>query len=161
MSGHGRIRVFVALVAALTVACGLVACGSSSDTLSKSAYEGKVKTIGNELKASFAALQGNTKDIGQLETKVSAAQAKLKASATQLKSLKPPKDVATDNTKLANALNGLADVFNNMKQALAAKDVAKIQQLAQSIQTSPSVTDAKAATDDLKKKGYDIGVLGQ
>jgi cell fate (sporulation/competence/biofilm development) regulator YlbF (YheA/YmcA/DUF963 family) len=48
-----------------------------------------------------------------------------------------------------------------MKQALAAKDVSKIQQLAQQIQTSPSVTDAKAATDDLKKKGYDIGVLGQ
>jgi HPt (histidine-containing phosphotransfer) domain-containing protein len=75
--------------------------------------------------------------------------------------LKPPKDVEADNTKLASALSGLASVFNNMKQALAAKDVSKIQQLAQSIQTSPAVTNAKSATDDLKKKGYDIGVLGQ
>jgi hypothetical protein len=158
---NSRIRAFLALVLAFTVASGLVACGGSSNTLSKSEYEAKVKTIGSDLKTSFDALQGNTKDIGELETKVAAAQTKLQSAANQLKGLKPPKDVADDNKKLANALSGLASVFNNMKQALAAKDVSKIQQLAQTIQTSPAVQDAKSATDDLKKKGYDIGVLGQ
>jgi hypothetical protein len=162
-TGHGRIRAFLALVLAFTLAGGLVACGGggSSDTLSKSDYEAKVKGIGNDLKTSFDALQGNTKDIGELETKVAAAQGKLQSASNQLKSLKPPKDVAADNTKLATALSALAGVFNNMKQALASKDVSKIQQLAQQIQTSPAVQNAKSATDDLKKKGYDIGVLGQ
>jgi HPt (histidine-containing phosphotransfer) domain-containing protein len=161
MTRSGRTRA-TALVLALLVALGAAGCGGgSSDRLSKSQYENKIKSVGTDLQNSFKTFDSNnSKDLGALETKVAAAQTKLEGAAGQLKGLKPPSDAAADNTKLANAMSGLARQFNSLKQALASGDLSKVQQTANQFRSSPAAADAKAATDDLKKKGYDIGVLG-
>lgn len=152
-----------ALVLVLLVALGAAGCGGGggSDQLSKSEYESKIKSVGTDLQNSFKTFDtSNSKDLGSLESKVAAAQKKLEGASGELKGLKPPDDAAAANTKLANAMSGLAREFNNLKQALASGDLSKVQQTANQFRNSPAAADARAATEDLKKKGYDIGVLG-
>jgi hypothetical protein len=162
MTSRGRTRAIAALLLALLVALGAAGCGGgNSDQLSKSDYEAKVKGIATDLQSSLQSLStGNSKDLGAFESKVGTAQTKLQDAANKLKGLKPPDDAKADNTKLANGLNGLASAFTNLKQALAAKDVAKIQQRANEIQNLASAQDIRAAIADLKKKGYDLGAFG-
>jgi hypothetical protein len=160
MRVRGPVRAAAVLLLAFAVVFGAVGCGGGSDRLSKSQYENKLKSIGTDLQASFNAIQSQGNNLGAIETKVSAAQAKLQSAANEVKGLKPPKDVEAENTKLGNALAGLAGAMNSFKQALATKNLSKIQQQAKSFQTSPSIADARAATESLKKKGYNIGVLG-
>ena len=160
MRARGSVRAAAVLLLAVAVVFGAVGCGGGSDRLSKSQYESKLKGIGTDLQTSFNAIQNQGNNLGAIETKVSAAQAKLQSAATEVKGLKPPKDAAVDNAKLGSALSGLAGAMNSFKQALATKDLTKIQAQAKSFQTSPSIADARAATEDLKKKGYNIGVLG-
>jgi chromosome segregation ATPase len=162
MTRPRRTRAIAAMLLAILVALGGVGCGGggSSDRLSKSQYETKVKSIGSDLQTSLNTFNSNNKDLGQLETKVGQAQTKLQSAASQLKSLKPPSDAEADTKKLAAGLTGLANQFNSLKQALASGDLAKVQQTANAFKGSPAAADAKAATEDLKKKGYDVGVFG-
>jgi chromosome segregation ATPase len=161
MTRPGRTRAIAALLLAILVALGGVGCGGgSSDRLSKSEYEAKVKSIGKDLQTSLNTFNSNNKDLGALETKVGQAQTKLQSAASQLKGLKPPSDAEADTKKLAAGLTGLANQFNSLKQALASGDLAKVQQTANAFKGSPAAADAKAATEDLKKKGYDVGVFG-
>src|SRR4051812_15544425 len=130
-----------ALLLALLVALGAAGCGGggSSDTLSKSQYEQKIKSVGTDLQNSFKTFDSsNSKDLGSLETKVAAAQTKLEGASNELKGLKPPSDAAADNTKLANAMSGLAREFNSLKQALASGDLSKVQQTANQFRNSPA-----------------------
>jgi chemotaxis methyl-accepting protein methylase len=160
MTRRRRTHAVAAALLALLVALGAAGCGGGSDRLSKSDYEKQVQAIGSDLRTSLSGFNSNSQDLGALETKVGQAQVKLQSAAGKLKALKAPSDAADDNTKLANALSSLAAVFNNLKQALAAKDISKIQQTAKDFQSSPAAKDVQTATQDLKKKGYDIGVLG-
>ena len=163
MTSLGRTSGVAALLLALLVALGAAGCGGggNSDQLSKSDYEAKVKAIAGDLQTSLSSLStGNSKDLGAFETKVGTAQTKLQDASSKLKGLKPPDDAKSDNTKLANGLSGLASAFTNLKQALAAKDIAKIQQRANEIQNLASAQDIRAAIADLKKKGYDLGAFG-
>lgn len=151
-----------ALILALLVSLGAAGCGGggNGDRLSKSEYEAKVKQIGSDLTNSLTPLREKTQNLGQLETKVGQAQTRLQTAAQGLRKLNPPKDAEADTKKLATALDALARVFNNLKQALASNDLAKVQKTAEQYRTSPAARDLTAATQDLKKKGYNIGALG-
>ena len=153
-------RAVAAILLALLVALGGMGCGGGSDRLSKSDYEKQVKKIGSDLQTSLKPLSGSSKDLGSLESQVAAAQVKLQSASDQLKKLKAPSDAQADTTKLANGLSGLSREFNNLKQALASGDLAKVQQTANEFKTSSVAAETKAATEDLKKKGYDVGVFG-
>src|SRR5436190_19138824 len=148
MTSLGRTSGVAALLLALLVALGAAGCGGggNSDQLSKSDYEAKVKAIAGDLQTSLSSLStGNSKDLGAFETKVGTAQTKLQDASSKLKGLKPPDDAKSDNTKLANGLSGLASACTNLKQALAARNIAKIQLRANEIQNLASVQDIRAA----------------
>ena len=155
-----RTRGGVAILLALLVTLGGIGCGGGSDRLSKSDYEAQVKKIGTDLQSLLKPLSSQNKDLGSLESQVAAAQVKLQSASSQLKKLKAPSDAQADTTKLAAGLSGLAREFNNLKQALASGDLAKVQQTANEFKTSSVAAETKAATEDLKKKGYDVGVFG-
>ena len=154
-----RTRAVAAVLLALLVALGGIGCGGGSDRLSKSEYEAKLKSIGGELKNNFGNFDPS-KGSGSLEAQIGQAQTKLNTAAGELKKLKPPEDAAADNTKLADGLSGLARQINSLKQALASGDLSKVQQTANEFKSSSVAADTKQATDDLKKKGYDVGVFG-
>jgi soluble cytochrome b562 len=153
-------RAVAALLLALLVTLGGIGCGGgSSDRLSKSEYESKVKSIGGELKSNFGNFDPS-KGSGSLEAQIGQAQTKLNSAASELRKLKPPKDAEADTTKLADGLSGLARQFNSLKQAVASGNLAQVQKIANEVKTSPSTAAANQAAQDLQKKGYKIGDLG-
>jgi hypothetical protein len=155
--------------AAAVVAAGLVAAGAGcggggggggSDRLSKSEYEQKLKAEGSQLKSAFSQSNiENSKNINDLTAKVTKLQKELDQSASDLEDLSPPADAEADNTKLADALHKAAEKFGELKVAAKNLDQQKLQQLSQEVGTI--LQQGKAASDDLKKKGYDIGTLGE
>ena len=147
---------FAGVVVALAAGCG----GGGSDRLSKSEYEQKVKSEGSQLKTAFSAVDleasSNLKELG---TKLTNLQQSLDQSASDLEALTPPEDAEGDNRKLADALHKAADKFGELKEAAKAQDQQRIQQISQEVEAV--LQEGRAASQDLKSKGYDIGTLGQ
>jgi mono/diheme cytochrome c family protein len=124
---------------ALVLVFAVVGCGgSSSDRLSKSAYESKVQAIGSRL-----AKASRVSSAGPAVRRSFAAE--IRAAASELAALKPPKDAAADNQKLADGLRALAGYYED-------PDLEKLLR-------SPAVTAAIRAASDLERKGYDLGPL--
>jgi septation ring formation regulator EzrA len=148
------------LVAAAAAGCGGGGGGSSDGRLSKSEYEQKLKAEGSRLKAAFSASNiEQSSDVKDLSAKVSKLQQELDKTATDLDGLEPPTDAAADNAKLAEVLHKAADKFGELKQAAQDQDQQRLQQLSQDI--AGILQEGQTASDDLKKKGYDIGTLGE
>jgi DNA anti-recombination protein RmuC len=149
----------VVLLAAAAAGCG-GGGDSGGDRLSKSEYEQRLKAEGSRLKAAFTASNiQQSSGIQDLTAKVEKLKQELNKAATDLEALNPPSDAAADNTKLADALHNAADKFDELKQAAKEQNQQKLQQLTTEVATV--LQQGQAASDDLKKKGYDIGVLGQ
>jgi septation ring formation regulator EzrA len=155
--------------AAAIVAAGLVAAaagcgggggGSSSGRLSKSEYEQKLKAEGSHLKAAFSGSGiEQSSNVDELTKKLTSLQHELDQSADDLEALDPPEDAAADNAKLADVLHKAADTFGELKKAAKAQDQKRLQELSQEV--GAVLQEGRAASDDLKKKGYDIGTLGE
>jgi uncharacterized protein HemX len=155
-AGTKAAAILAVALTALAAGCG----GGGSGRLSKSEYEQKLKAEGRQLKSAFSASDlENSKNINDLTTQVTRLQKELDQSASDLEALDPPQDAEADNTKLADALHKAAGKFGELKQAAKNLDQQKLQQLSQEVGTI--LQEGKAASDDLKKKGYDIGTLGE
>ncbi|TML68050.1 MAG: hypothetical protein E6G13_10890 [Actinobacteria bacterium] len=150
-----------AAAAGVVAVVGLAACGGGSGQLSKSDYEQKLKAEGSQLRSDLAGL--NFGSIGTnlklLGTQLGTAQGKIERTASDIDKLKPPKDAATDNTKIADSLHRFATVFGQMKTAANNGDRAKVAALVSTLRTAAQ--EGSQATQDLKKKGYTIGAFGQ
>jgi hypothetical protein len=158
-AGTRAAAIGAAVLLAAATGCG-GGGGSGSDRLSKSEYEQKLKAEGSRLKAAFTASNiEQSSGIQDLTAKVEELKQELNKAANDLEALSPPSDAAADNTKLAEALHTAADKFDELKQAAKYKNQQKLQQLTTEVATV--LQQGQAASDDLKKKGYDIGVLGQ
>jgi hypothetical protein len=156
MSLNTRLTIAGVVVALLALAgCG----GGGSSRLSKSDYEQKIKTEGKTLQSAFTALNLNSnKSRKELASKVGKLQTKLEHAADDFDKLNPPKDAVADNKKIAQTLHKFADIFGELKSAANAGDRQKLA-AAQSKLLAASQVGARA-TQDLKQKGYDVGVLG-
>jgi predicted nuclease with TOPRIM domain len=145
-----------AAVVALAAGCG----GGGSERLSKSEYEQKIKAEGSQLKTAFSAVDlTNPANMRELTTKITSLQQELEQSADDIEALKPPEDAEAANAKLADTLHKAAVKFGELKRAAEALDQQRIQQLTQEVGTV--LQKGRAATDELKAKGYDIGALGE
>jgi hypothetical protein len=157
--GRRQVRV-AALLAVLALVGGAAACGGSG-RLSKSAYEKKVRADGRDIKNTFQALSGsNFSSLDQMAAQIGKGQNELRKAADDLDGLKPPKEVEADNKKLAKALRELADELEPLRKGAAEGNPKKVQKAANSLQSSTAVQDAKAATSDMKSKGYSLGAIG-
>jgi hypothetical protein len=151
-----RVKIAALLIVVVPVAgCG----GGGTSRLSKSEYEQKIKTEGKTLQSAFTALDLNrNKNLKELASKVGKLQTKLEHAADDFDKLNPPKDAVADNKKIAQTLHKFADIFGELKSAANAGDRQKLA-AAQSKLLAASQVGARA-TQDLKQKGYDVGVLG-
>jgi len=141
----------------------LAGCGGSGGggRLSKSQYEQKLRTEGKTLQGAFTGISANPSSLKDLATSVGQAQRAADKAANDLNGLKPPQDAAADNQKLVAALHVIADEMGKLKSAADKGDQAAAAKVSQDLNGSAALKDAQAATNDLKKKGYQIGVLGQ
>ena len=155
-AGTASVALAVAVLAVAVAGCG----GGGDGRLSKSEDEQKLKAEGKELKTAFNST--DLRSIGDVDTlarRITKLQNELDASATDIEELQPPKDAEADNAKVADALHKAADKFGELKGALKAKDEQRLERLSSDIDSI--LEQGRAATEDLKAKGYDIGALGQ
>jgi hypothetical protein len=133
--------------------------GSSEGRLSKAAYEKKLKSEGSGLKTSLSAAGlGQSENLGAVVNSLHVLQRRLDKAADEIGRLKAPKDAADDNEKLADILHRAGGKVGELAGALKAKDTQRIGQLSNDVQAI--LQDGRAVANDLKSKGYRIGVLG-
>jgi hypothetical protein len=145
------------LLAALALVAG---CGGGSSRLTKAEYEQHIQKDGTALQKAVAKL-GAAKSLTELATQVGAAETAVKAAADDLDSVKPPADAETPTTTIVKALRSVDAQLKLLAQAANDKDLIAVQKTAQAIQKSPEIAAAQKAANDLKQKGYKIGVIGQ
>jgi hypothetical protein len=149
-----RPRFLLLAVAALAV--GLAGCGSEA-RLSKSEYEQKLATAGRDLaEASKPLAQAKTGP--EFASGVERVQTELREAAGDLGSVTPPEDVEEANDRLVDALRGLADEFDKVKEA--AKGGAKqAREAGARLARSKPSEEARVAVLEIERRGYDVGQL--
>ncbi len=156
-----------ATLAALLLALAVAGCGGGGGKsgggtqLSKTQYESRIQKDGDEIKNVFEPLSKPPKSLKDLASKIGAGQKKLRAAADDLDSVKPPSDVAHDNDVLVAGLRKLADQLDPLRKGAEKNDPNLVRQAVTNLQSSNSLKAAQKATEDMKKKGYEIGTLGK
>jgi hypothetical protein len=154
-AGRKALAAAVVLAVAATAACG------GSSRMTKAQYQQKIKSEGSQLASELRGLnvQAAGGDMKALAPKLGEVQRKIDATAADIAKLNPPKDAEADNNKIADTLHKFAAVFGRMKTAAAKGDKNAVQSLLAGLQAAAQ--EGNQATQDLKRKGYDIGAFGQ
>lgn len=154
------------------VALALVgaSCGSRA-RLTKAEYQRQLTSITTSASAALAkifsspALQNPT-SVKSVTPLIREGAKTLQHTADQFDSLRPPADVETDNDDLvkgfgmlADELGSLADAAEKAQPGNDAAALAQVRQFDQQAASSslPSQKLLQQATNDLKRKGYQIG----
>lgn len=146
----------LAVLAVLVAACG------GSGRMSKADYQQRLLADGKPVQQTVTALtkSGSITSIAQFAAKADAAEAAVKTAADDLASLKPPKEVETDNTEIVNALRAIQSGLEHLKKVAVSGGSAAVLAAAAALETSPQLKTAEKAIADLKTKGYTVGFLG-
>ena len=98
--------------------------------------------------------------LDELASELKVGEQKLRKAADDLDGVTPPKDVDKDNEDLVKGLRKLAGELESLRSAAAKKDPQLVQKALGDLRSSHALVDARRATDDMKKKGYELGGLG-
>src|SRR5512132_1783813 len=154
---HRGFATLAALGFALAVAgCGGGGGGGDGTPLTKAQYEQHLATDSQAITKAFQPLSTPPSSLSVLASQLKVGQEKLRSAADDLNGVTPPKDVAKDNQALAKGLQTLADELESLRSA-AKKDPALVQKALNDLKSSHALVDARAATDDMRKKGYKLG----
>jgi predicted component of type VI protein secretion system len=154
------VRATTLLLALILSGLALAGCGGGSSSLSKSAYESRIQADGKSVQTAIQGVAASTTSLATLAKAIDTAEAAVKKSADDLESLKPPADAAADTTTIVKGLRAIGSGLEAMKRAAAKGDTNAARAAALAISDAPQVRAAQRAADDLKKKGYDVGVIG-
>jgi phosphoglycolate phosphatase-like HAD superfamily hydrolase len=149
------IRASLFLVALVLLVAG---CGGSEKAVTKAQYERDLQRLGQDLTDAGSQL-GQSIDIATFNANVDNLRDHLRDAADELHGLKPPVNVRQPNDKLAGALDDFADQLEEVKEARR-QSIYKARDALQRVSKSEAVRDARAATRELKAKGYEIGQFG-
>jgi len=143
------------------VVLALAACGGSG-RMSKADYQARLQADGKTVQTTVTALTktGSVTSLSAFATKVDSAEASVKKAADDLASLKPPKDVETDNRQIVTALRTIQSGLEKLKATAASGGTAAVIAAAGRLENAPQLKTAEKAIADLKSKGYRVGFLG-
>jgi hypothetical protein len=156
-----------ATLAVLAAAFALAGCGGGGGKsgggtqLSKTQYESRIQKDGDEIKNVFQPLSRPPKSLEDLAAKIKAGQNKLRDAANDLDAAKPPSEVSHDNDVLVKGLRTLADELDPLRKGAEKNDPNLVRAAVARLQGSTALKAAQKATEDMKKKGYEIGTLGK
>jgi len=130
--------------------------------MSKADYQQRLQADGKIVQHTVTALtaSGSAGSLAQFATKVDAAEAAVTKAADDLASLKPPKDVASDNAQIVTALRAIGPGLDKLKQAAVSGGAAAVIAADTALERSPQLKTLLKAIADLKAKGYTVGFLG-
>jgi hypothetical protein len=130
-------------------------CGSSPKAVTKAQYEQEVQRLGQDLTDAGSEL-GRSISIATFNQNADNLREHLHAAADDLHGLKPPPDVRDANDRLADALDDFADMLDQVKEARR-QSIVRARAALVRISRSRAVRQARGATRELERKGYDIG----
>jgi major membrane immunogen (membrane-anchored lipoprotein) len=142
----------------LAVLLLLAGCGSSPRTVTKAEYQRELQHLGQDLTDAGSQL-GQSIDIATFNQNVDNLHDHLRDAADELRGMNPPADVQTANTRLADALDDFADQLDSVKDARR-ESIVRARAALLRVSKSEGVREARAATRELKRKGYEIGQFG-
>ncbi|MGH2935527.1 MAG: hypothetical protein ACRDL2_13580 [Gaiellaceae bacterium] len=147
---------FLVLLGVLAAACG------GSSRLSKAQYQQRLTADSKAVQKVITQLtkSGSSPTLAGFATKVDAAEAVVKKAADDLAAAKPPKAVDADNATVVTALRKIQSSFEKMKTAAASGGSIAVLTATAALERSPELKAAERAIGDMKKQGYDVGVLG-
>jgi enamine deaminase RidA (YjgF/YER057c/UK114 family) len=147
----------VALLAAV-LALVVTGCGSKPKPVTKAQYEAELQTLGQDLTRAGSSI-GHHIDISGFNQDIANFQDHLRAAAKDLHGVKPPANAQAANKRLADSFDELADDFEPVKDARR-KSIVEAGKAADIVRKSAAVKNGRAAIDELKAKGYDVGAMG-
>jgi len=136
----------------------LAGCGSSPKTVTKAEYQRELQRLGQDLTDAGSQL-GQSIDIATFNQNVDNLHDHLRDAADELRGMKPPADVQAANKRLADALDDFADQLDSVKDARR-ESIVRARAALLRVSKSEGVREARAATRELKRKGYEIGQFG-
>ena len=149
-----------ATLAAFALALVVAGCGSGGGggggQLSKSQYEQHLQTDTQKIKKAFVPLSTAPTSLSQLASNLKVGEAQLNQAADDLDSVKPPTNVEKDNQKLASGLHTFADELASFRKAAEKQDPQRLRATFTQLQHSHALVDVRAASQDLKNKGYKV-----
>jgi hypothetical protein len=134
--------IVLALAAAALVAAG---CGSAD----KNEY---AKQVNNAEKALTDSL--NAMSSGPDAATLDKGGAAIEAAAADFGKITPPGDAKHAHGEIIDGLHKLAGTMHDAATAARAKDVGKLTQIVQSLQSGPGAQELQAAQDELTAHGY-------
>ena len=140
------------------VALTLSACGSSPKVVTKAQYEREVQRLGQDLTDAGSQL-GQSIDIATFNGNVDNLKEHLQDAADDLHGMQPPENARAANDRLADALDGFADQLDDVKEARR-QSIFKARDALEKVSRSEPVREARAATRELERLGYDVGQFG-
>jgi hypothetical protein len=143
---------------ALALLLLLAGCGSSPKTVTKAKYQSELQRLGQDLTDAGSQL-GQSIDIATFNQNVDNLHDHLRDAADELRGLKPPANVQAANKRLADALDDFADQLDSVKDARR-ESIVRARAALLRVSKSKGVREARAATRDLKRRGYEIGQFG-
>ena len=148
------------LLAAVAAALLVAGCGGSG-RLSKTEYEQRIQTDGRDAQKAVTKAAASVTDPASLAREIAVAQQAVKKAADDLDDAKPPKEAEADNDAIVTGLRTLEAELGKLQTAAKKRDIPALQAAASALQNAPEIKAAQRAADDLKKKGYRVGVIGQ
>jgi hypothetical protein len=136
----------------------LAGCGSSPKTVTKAEYQRELQRLGQDLTDAGSQL-GQSIDIATFNQNVDNLHDHLRDAADELRGMKPPANVQAANKRLAHALDDFADQLDSVKDARR-ESIVHARAALLRVSKSEGVREARAATRELKRKGYEIGQFG-
>jgi hypothetical protein len=143
--------------AALLAGCG----GGGGGRLSKTQYEQHIQRDGRDAQAAVVRAQGSITSPANLPRALAAATNAVRKAADDLDSIKPPKDADADNHTIVVGLRTIQAELEKLRAAANKGDINALRSAASALQGAPEIRAAQQAANDLKKKGYKIGVIGE
>ena len=153
-------RTKLALLAAALAFVAGCGGGGGDERLTKAEFEQRIQADGKAVQKAVSAISAGSSSLSELAKQVTAAEKAVQAAADDLSAVTPPADAEQPTNTIISALRTIDVQLKNLAKAAKDNDPIAAQAAATAIQKAPEIAAAQKAANELKKKGYDIGVIG-
>jgi hypothetical protein len=140
----------------LAVAAVLAACGGGGDRLSRAAYERELASVARPLQATLLRSEAPNASRAALARRVADVQGSLRRAAARLEVVRPPKDAAGANDRLAAGMREFAQSLDAVSAAARSGTAEEVREAKDAAGRSPGATKMNRALGELRDAGYAV-----
>lgn len=145
------------LLVAAFAALGIEGC--NEERLTKVAYEQRVQSEYATVQAAFEATRDRSG--ARLAERLEAARSALLATAEQLETAEPPKQVEEENEELVEGMREYAEQLEPLIGAARSGRQGAIDRFNEELAHNEAVAQMAEAAEEMKFKGYDLGAIAE